>query len=174
MIRYGLYILVLFLLLVIQAGLVAELGLGMVGNLLLLFTIVAVVLTDVEESLAIALLSGFMLDLVSGPRDGTFMICFVACFGFTYFFIYKFVPREPDRIILFSCIVLNTILFAICFVVVNKLFVLIHLDTAFDWHHVLGKKLLLDLGMNTILAYPVYLVYLLVQKVIRRLETVSI
>lgn len=158
----------LFLLLVVQTGILAQLGLGAVGNLMLLFTLMAVVSSDVQEGLITAIIAGVMLDLASGSRDGTLLICFLACFGFTYAYIYKFVPRDTNRLILLSCVAINTVLFAIVFVFVNKFLVVLGLDTLVDWKFVLGKKLIIDLVINVIFAYPIFVYFSYIKKLERR------
>lgn len=172
--KYFLYIAALLALLVLQSGLVGHLGFGTVGNLPLIFVVLAVTLLETRESLVLALICGLMLDFVSGSRDGTMMICMLAVFGFSYFYMYKLVPREPNLPILFSCVLFNSIVFAFVFVLANRLLSELRLDTAVDVGYLLGKKLLSDAAANLVFAYPVYAFLNLTLKLNVKLEQVLI
>src|SRR5581483_6329931 len=111
--KYVLYIAALLVLIILQSGLIGHLGLGEVGNLLMIFVVIAVILLETKEGLILALAAGFMLDLVSGSRDGTLMICMLAVLGVSHFYVYKLVPKEPNQLLLISCVLVNTIVFAL-------------------------------------------------------------
>ena len=157
--RYLTLLVAIFFLLVLQAGVLAEFGLSNLGNLVLLFVVISIMSGDLKEGLFVALLAGIMLDFISGTVDGTLILVLITIFGFTRVFITKFIPKESSPIVLLSSIALNTVLFALSFLIINKFFTLIKIDSAADWKFVLGMKLVWDLLINLIFAYPIFWFY---------------
>jgi hypothetical protein len=162
--RYAALFLTLFLLLTIQGGLISHLGFGAAGNIILLFLTVSVILSDFEEILFVCLVGGLMMDLVSASRAGIIVVCFLAVFGSIYLFIKKIVPRDPNRYILYICVIISTVVFTLVFVLCNISLSFLHLESALDWKFMLGKKLILDLIVNIILVYPIFLMYEFIRK----------
>lgn len=154
--KYLLLIVAIFLLLVLQAGLVNQFIVG--GDLLLIFAVVSLILHYDRDSWFIFIVSGLLMDFTSGTIDGSMIICMLAVFAGIYVFLNKFVTREPNRLVLFSSVGFATVIFSMVLVLVNKFFVLIGIDRPLDYQYILGKKLLIDILVNAALCYPV-LVY---------------
>ncbi|MBX4205531.1 MAG: rod shape-determining protein MreD [Candidatus Doudnabacteria bacterium] len=157
--RYLIIIFVLFALLVLQTGVLGNLGLGKAGSLPLLYVLITVMLAKFRQGLFTALAAGVMLDLASATRAGTITVAMLAVLGLVYFVINKVITRELNRFILVVCIILGTIAFSVSVVLFNRVLNLVNLGIMLDWRFILGRKLILDLTVNLIFAYPILLLY---------------
>ena len=165
--KYVILFLSLLVLQVLQAGFLDQLGLGPVGNLLLLFITVSVILESLAFGLFLALVSGLMLDFTSGTLDGTLLTAMLLAWVVTYLFIHKTVAGEPNRLILFSAVIFSTLVFALTTAGVNRVMGYFGIDGFLDIEFLLGRKLIADLAANILLSYPVYLYFLGVKRVVR-------
>lgn len=172
MIRYIIIFVLLFILLALQGGFINNLGFGSFGNLILLYTVTTVILGTFEESFFTVLVGGLMLDLVSGTRAGLSIVSLFAVFGFTTLLVTRFTQKEPNRWILFLCVSAGTIIFNATFAGLSQLLAVMHLANVLGFDFALGKKLLLDLVVNLVLAYPFLYIYNFSQNLGSRLERV--
>lgn len=128
-------------------------------NLILIMVIVAVLLSDLNLGLGLALTGGLLLDFVSGAPDGLLAFSILGVFLLMYFIVNTLLAREPSQIILFTSVAAGTLAYFILFLLAN---VLLHSGTL-DIRHVLAVQLPLMLLFNLIFTYPVYQYYLWVQ-----------
>ncbi|HEX5429671.1 MAG TPA: hypothetical protein VFX17_01150 [Patescibacteria group bacterium] len=157
----------------IQGGILAPFGLSHFGNLALVFVVMVLTISDRSENLYLALIAGLLMDFASGLLLGTFVVCMLAVFGFTYLFVKLFIQRTADRkLVLLSSVLLNTIVLSLCFCALEQLAAHFHLPANTDWHNILGRKLLLDLAANAILTYPIYWLYVFMEKLQYRFERI--
>lgn len=144
---------------IIQQGVLSQLGLGAVGNLLMVLVVIATVSEKFEYGLLAAIIAGIVLDLASASRDGTMVICMLVVTTAVYFTVNTLLTRREDWMILVSSVSMGTIVFMVAFILISKLFAILHLGQPADTGFILGRKLLLDLVVNLILTYPVYWLY---------------
>jgi cell shape-determining protein MreD len=167
--RYFLQVITLFVLLVLQGGIVNRLLPAAGGNLVLVYVILASIAVGLVDGISLALVGGLMLDLSSRSLAGVSMIAMASVFGLSYFLINKFMPREPNAWVLATSVVLGTVVFDLVFVIIISLLHVVHIAPAADWKYIFGSKLLLDLAVNLFFAYPIYQLSLVVQKLEKRL-----
>jgi hypothetical protein len=153
--KYFLFGLTIFLLLLLQGGIINHLGLGAVGQILVVFTTIVVLMGQINEAWFTVLFSGLMLDFMSGTVDGTMVLCMLAVFFGTYVFVTKFISRELNQLTLIISIVGSTVVYSLALVIVNLLFSKLNIDQRLDYDFILGRKLLFDLITNLIFAYPI-------------------
>jgi hypothetical protein len=168
--KYFLYIVGILVLLVFQAGVLVPIGIRDAGNLVLVFTILAVIHEEFTFSLIAALITGLVLDFVSGTIDGTMIICTLAVLGFTNLLIYRFIPKEQTWLILLIIISANTILFSLVLVAFGNIFAKLNLNSALDISYLLVSKLAMDLLINLVFTYPIYWFYRFILKTERLLS----
>lgn len=156
--------LIIFLLQVLQGGFINQLGLGPVGQILVVFVTVMVMWGEPNEVWFCVLFSGLLLDFLSGLVDGTHMIAMLGIYGLASWFVIKFISRELNRFTLLIAVLGSTIIYSITIVLVNLLLSRLHIDQRLDYTFILGKKLGIDIIANLLLAYPVLSLYGLMKK----------
>lgn len=161
--KYLVLILQILFLLSVQNAL-SHLGLGPVGNLLLILVIVATVFESYKFALTTAVISGLTLDLTSSTLDSTLILAMVGTFAFVYYMVNNLLSRQEDWVILLATVGMSTIVFSLLVVLVNKIFGIINLGMYLDLGFIFGRKLILDLVFNLLLAYPVFYFQLLVKR----------
>ncbi len=144
-----LWFLAILLLIIIQAGILIPLNLT-AANLVLIFLVSAVLLSDFDQALALTLVSGLLLDFLSGLPDGVIMISLFAIFLILYFVVNTVLEREPNQIVLFTSVAAATIGFYLLIFVLRGL-----RDPAFLLLNQLPKALVL----NLIFTFPVFRYY---------------
>ncbi|MEJ0021278.1 MAG: hypothetical protein WDN47_01710 [Candidatus Doudnabacteria bacterium] len=153
----------LFLLLIIQAGVLVPLHLAPV-NLVLVMIVVAVLLADFNLGLGLTLTGGLLLDFVSGSPDGLVTMSLLGVFLLLYFIVNSVLAREVTQIILFTSVAVSTVAYFALFLIFNRIFGLFGLDTALDLPYMLSVGLPLMLLFNLIFTYPIFQYYLWMQK----------
>jgi rod shape-determining protein MreD len=169
--KYAIWAMAIFLLLILQSGFVNQLGAGPAGNLILIFCVMAAVWYPRNEALVICLIGGLMLDFSGNSTAGTMVVCLSVAALVVQLFINRFVPKNPGILILGAIVLVSTILFSASNIIFANLLHYLHLGTTIDWRYVLGKKLLIDLAANAILLYPVYLYFTLVEKIQKKINS---
>lgn len=143
----------MFLLLVFQSAL------GGVANFLLLFGIVASLNRTLKHVLIIAVILGLLSDFASGLPDGVFLIAFPATLAGLYFVSNKLLPNQGS-IYIQALMVAGAIL---GFYLMTMILMLIF---GYNSFFVL-KTLWLQMILNFLFFYPVYLYYRLVSRMSR-------
>lgn len=168
--KYVILVVALFILLVIQTGLLPQVGLDGIGNLILLFVIVTILFSEIHDWLPVAIIAGLALDLASSSIAGTATLAMIIT-GFAIFgLINKVMAREANQLILLICASLGTIIFSISFLLINKLLNVLGTGAAISFEFVLGRKLLFDLIFNLVLIIPIFYYYQLTQKIYKRIN----
>ena len=163
MTRYFIWFLSLFLLLVVQAGVLVPLHLAPV-NLILIMVVVAVILSDFDFGLILAILGGLLLDFVSGSSDGLATMSLLGAFLVLFFVVNTVLSREVSQIILFTSVIASTVSYFIFFLLFNQLFRIFGLSANLSVNYILTTELPLTLLFNIIFTYPVFQYYLWLQK----------
>ncbi len=153
----------LFILLIIQGGVLVPLHLSPV-NLILIIAVVAVLLADFNLSLGLTLTGGLLLDFVSGTPDGLVTMSLLVVFLLLYFVVNSVLSRNVTLVILFSSVATATIAYFILFLLFNRLFGLLGLHSPLSVSFLLTRQLPLTLFFNLLLTYPVLQYYLWIQK----------
>jgi hypothetical protein len=153
----------LFLLLIIQAGVLIPLHLAPV-NLILVTVAVAVLLADFNLGLSLTLIGGLLLDFSSGSPDGLITMSLLAVFLVLYFVVNTVLAKEPNQKVLFTAVFTATIGYFLFFLLFNQLFSLFHLSTSLGNQYLLTRQLSVTLLFNLILTYPILKYYQWVEK----------
>ncbi len=168
--KYLIWLFSIFFLLVIQIGALMPLQITAV-NLILVFLVVAIVISDFDTSLAIALIGGVMLDLISGSADGIISMTMFSIFLIMYFILHTLLHKEPSMLILFSSVAITTIIYFFVFLGLNSIFLVFHLNHVMDYKYFFGDKLISNLFFNLLFTYPVYKYYSVVQSWVTHLKS---
>jgi len=158
----------LFLLLLIQGGILLPLHIGPI-SLILVIVAIAVILSDFNQGLVITLIGGLLLDFVSGSPDGLVSIALLAVFLIMHVVLNEILSREPNSYILAASVAASTVLYFIVFLVVDRLFGFLSLTQRPDIGYMLSVQLPLSLMWNLIFAYPIYKFYSLTQNLASQL-----
>ncbi|HEX9503200.1 MAG TPA: hypothetical protein VF974_02655 [Patescibacteria group bacterium] len=168
--RNIIWLIALFILLLIQGGILLPLHLAPV-NLILIVVALATILSDFKQGLIITILGGLLMDFVSGSPDGLITMSLLIVFLILHLILKEFLSREPNRFILVATVASGTILFYFAFLVVDQLFGIIHLAEKSDVRYLLSVQLPLAVMWNLIFSYPVFQYYFLTQSLASRMPT---
>lgn len=159
----------LFLLLVIQAGILVPLHLAPV-NLILVMIIVAVLLASFNLGLGLALTGGLLLDFISGTPDGLTILSLLVVFLLSYFIVNSVLSRESSQIILFTSVAAATIAYFLLYILFSKLFGIFGLTSNLSVNFLLTRQLPFTLLFNLLFTYPVLQYYLWTKKCLTHLK----
>lgn len=134
-------------------------------NLILILCAIAVILSEFELGIFIALIGGILLDFSSGTPDGLITISLLAVFLVLHFLLNEILSREPNRFILFAAVALGTVFYFGAFLAVDRLFGLFNLKSGIDIRQLLTIQLPLMLVFNSLFTYPVLKFYSFVKYV---------
>ncbi len=168
MIRNIIWFIALFLLLLIQGGILLPLHISPV-NLILVVVALSTILSDFKQGFIITLFGGLMLDFISGSPDGLITMSMIIVFLVLHLILREFLSREPNRFILAATVVVATIFYYLAFLVTDRLFVIVHLAEKADVGYLLTVQLPLSMMWNLIFAYPIFLYYSLIQNLASKL-----
>ena len=143
-------------LLALQTGVLLPLHLIWV-NLSLILVVVATLTTDFDTGLGIAAISGVLLDLISGSRDGTITLSMLVIFLLLYWILHSVVSREPNQLTLLVSVAGATCAYFLLYLVFNGVSGL---------EYFLGAQMLLTIILNVVFTYPVLQYYLMIEKLI--------
>lgn len=160
--RPFIWFLSLFVLLVVQAGVLEPLHLTPV-NLILIMVVVAGFLADFNHGLGLAIAGGLILDFVSGSPDGLVTMSLMSVFLILYFVVNSVFSREMNQMVLFTAVAAATISYFIFFLLFNQMFRMLNLSTNLGLGYLLSHELPLILVFNLLLTYPVLKYYQWVQ-----------
>src|SRR5438477_196997 len=104
----------IFILLVLQAGVLLPLHLS-AANLILILVIIVALLSDFNFGVGLTLVSGLLLDFISGSADGIATMSLLSVFLLVYFVVNTVLSREANRWIVFTAIFGGTISYFIFF-----------------------------------------------------------
>lgn len=152
----------LFILLVVQAGILEPLRLSPV-NLVLIMVVVVSLSADFNLGLGLTIAGGLLLDFVSGSPDGLVTMTLMAIFLILYFVVNSVLSREPNQMVLFTAVAAATISYFIFFLLFNQLLGLLNLSTSLGVGYLFTRELPLMLVFNLLLTYPVLKYYQWVQ-----------
>jgi hypothetical protein len=163
------FIAILFLVL-IQAGVFMPLHIAPI-NLVLIVVVMAVILSDFSQGLAITLIGGILLDFISGTPDGLISMSLVTTYLIVGFVLNEILSREASRLIIFVSVAFGTIIYFLVFVSLAWLFRYFHLTSIVDTKYLLSVQLPLTLMWNVLFAYPVFIFYSWIQNLAHKLPT---
>jgi cell shape-determining protein MreD len=166
--RNIIWFIALFLLLLVQGGILLPLRMAPV-NLILIIVAMAVVLSDFNQGLVITLVGGLLLDFVSGSPDGLVSMSLLAVFLVMRFVESEILSREPNRFILAVSVAASTVLYFCVFLAVDRLFGFFNLTPKPEVGFILSVQLPLTLMWNLIFAYPIFKFYSLTQNLASKL-----
>jgi len=158
----------LFLLLLIQGGILLPLHIAPV-NLILIMVAMAVILSDFNQGLAITLIGGLLLDFVSGSPDGLVSISLLTVFLIMRVVMNEILSREPSYYILAASVAVSTLVYFLAFLAVDRLFGIFSLTQKPEVGYILSVQLPLTIMWNLIFAYPIFLLYSFVQNLASKL-----
>jgi hypothetical protein len=168
--RNIIWFLALFILLLIQGGVLLPFHMVPV-NLILIVVALTTILSDFKPGLIITLLGGLLLDFLSGSADGLITMSLLIVFLVLQLILSEFLSREPNKFILAATILGATIVYYLAFFIASKLFVVFGLADNPDARYLFTILLPLAIMWNLLFAYPVYLYYIVVQNLASKLPT---
>ncbi len=169
MIRNIIWFFALFLLLLIEAGVLLPFHMAPIGLILIVIAL-ATILSDFMQGLVITFMGGILLDLVSGVPDGLMSISLLIVFLTMQFILKEFLSKEPNFLILASIILGSTVIYYLAFYLTNNLFIVLHLSKDLDFNYLILNQLPQALIWNFVLSYPVFRYYLFVQNLVSKLK----
>ena len=122
----------------------------------IIFVVIATLLTTFEESLVLTLISGLLMDFLSGLPDGVFMITTLSVFLIIYFFVNKIMTREVNLTTLYGSVITAEIIFFLIFAIIITIFAYFK-NQEFSMPHY--TKILKDLIYALVLTYPIFVYY---------------
>jgi hypothetical protein len=169
MIRNTIWFLALFILLLIQGGILLPMHIAP-AHLILIVVALATILSEFKQGMIITLLGGLLLDFVSGSPDGLITMSVLTVFLMLHLVLREFLSREPNRFILAATIAGGTLIYYFGFIVLSKFFGILHLAEKSDVRYLLSVQLPLAMMWNLIFAYPIFKYYLLTQSLASRVK----
>ncbi len=170
MVRNIIWFIALFILLLVQGGILLPLHIAPV-NLILITVALATILSDFKQGFIITLLGGLLLDFVSGSVDGLITMSLVSVFLILHLILKEFLSRDPNIYILAATVAGATLLYYFAFLGVNQLFGILNLATKSDTGYLLKVQLPLAMMWNLIFSYLIFHYYILVQKLASKLPS---
>ncbi len=151
--RIFIFTVAIFLLLVLQAAVLAPLHFVPVNTVLVLL-ILALMFEDFNTALLVALSGGIMLDLLSGTSLGLITLSLVLLVSLGQVAFELFLARQPRWPLLGIAVLTGTAGWGICFLAVNWLFGWFGRGVFVGWTEFWRNQLWL-IFFNLILIYPV-------------------
>ena len=167
--RNIIWFIALFILLLIQGGVLLPLHISP-ANLILIVVALSTILSDFRQGLIIALMGGLLMDFASGSPDGLITMSLLTVFLILHLILKEFLSREPNRFILIATVVSATLLYYIAFLAVDQLFGLIHLAEKTDVRYLLSVQLPLSIMWNLIFSYPIFQYYFWTQNLASKIK----
>lgn len=161
----------IIVLLLITTGILSGINILLVVPwLTLIFLATSIVIGDKNEWIFIALVGGFLTDLISALPDGIITISYLLAAGTVFILLSWFLAKEFNIGIIFLSAGLVTLLSFILQLILVKFFVLFELTPDLDYTFQLTRNLPWLIFLNLLAAYPIYLYYLLVQNLLIRTQ----
>jgi hypothetical protein len=168
--RNIIWFLSLFILLVIQAGILLPLHISHI-NLILIVVALAALLSDFNQGLVITVLGGLLLDFLSGSADGLLSMSMVISFLIVHLLLNEILARDANRFILAASVGGATVIYFAAFIVLTQIFGWIGLAGEPDTRYLLSVQLPLSMMWNLIFTYPIFLFYTLIQNLVSKLPS---
>lgn len=141
------------------------------GPLLLVFTVAAAIYGRVREALFVGLMSGVLLDYLSGLPDGVFLLTFLLLVLILRFTM-RLLSEKKDNLLTVAAIMLcATLGYYLLVFSLSQLFSFLGTGQSFNLVWFFRKNFWIAAVLNVILFYPTYRYYLFISKVSRRYET---
>ena len=161
--KYFIWFLILFLLLLVQGGVLEPLR--VTANLILIVVAISAILADFNQGLIITVMGGLLLDFLSGSPDGLASMSLICAFLFVDFLLKEILARDPNQFILASSVAVCTVIYFLGFLIFNKFFGMFGLSAVVDVRYILTYQLPLTLFWNLVFGYPIYQLYLFIENV---------
>lgn len=156
-----------FLLFLVQDGILSQLSNGLVYiNLALLFMALFVLLGTFKESLVVALFVGFLLDLNSGYTDALMMVVVLLDFLSLQVILRRIVTRQANLPLVYGFAALSVILFY--FFLWGAIAILKVLDIPEFLFNITWGKCLAEVSLSCLLTYPIFLYYNYINSILNR------
>jgi hypothetical protein len=170
MIRNSIWFVAIFILLLIQGGILLPLHIAPV-NLVLILVALSTILSDFRQGLILTLLGGLLLDFVSGSADGLITMSLLVVFLILHLLLREFLSRDANRFILLASVASATIFYYFAFLGVNQLFSFVQLADKMDVRYLLSVQLPLAVMWNLIFTYPLFYYYLMTQNLASKIRS---
>ncbi len=161
------WVLIIFLLVVLEGALLKPLHLAPV-NLVLLLVMASIMFSTLNQTLLLAVAGGIIVDFVSATPDGFFALIFLGTSLTVYFLFNQLLSRHPGRLVMFGSVVFASIVFNLWFLGLNSLFGIFHAARPLLLSDFLLRQVSLALVFNLLFAYPMFEGYSYVQSLRKR------
>lgn len=148
------WVLAIFILLVLQAGVLVPLHLG-AANLVLVLVVVVFLSGGWDTALMVSLIGGLMLDFLSGNAVGLITMSLLSVLIAAHLMFEAFLTSESGWLIRLTTIAVATWIFGLSLLGFNWLFNLFYLGVAINLKSFLFDQWILSLILNLALTYPV-------------------
>jgi len=162
--KFILWLIAIFVLLIVQVGILKPLNIFPVNLLLIVITIAALTF-EFEFGLFLVLISGIMLDFISGLPDGLLIASSFATYLILYFTFSALLVSESNLVILFSSVLAATVIFFVLYLVFHQLLFALHLTTKIDIAYLFKVSLPIEALFNLVFTYPIYKFFSWIQKI---------
>lgn len=167
--KYLIWVVAIFILLVVQAGILLSLHLQL-ANLPLVILLIGLLFAEFEFAQILALICAAGLDLASGTA-GTAVLAMLILFYLMHFAVNNIVDREPNQLILFATVAGGTVIYFGLFWTVHFAFGRLGAQVP----GLAGREFfLMDLPvaivLNLVFTYPVFMFYNAVESLSRKLS----
>jgi len=151
--KYLIWIIAIFLLLVVQAGVLVPLHLG-AGNLVLVLMILAFLAEDWDTALMIGLIGGVMLDLLSGSTFGMMTMSLLTVLILANLAFEAFLTRET-WLVTYTAVGAMSWTFVLILLAFNWIFNLFHGGVAVNLRSFFFDYGVIGLIVNLVAVYPI-------------------
>jgi len=149
------WILASFVILLVQTGLLAPLGLGPV-NLILVLMVLALLSGKEQASLTVAVAGGLMLDFLTGFPDGLVTFSLLITWGTLHLLFEMFINRELNAWIFILSVLGGTWIYALSLILVSGVYSLFDYGLVFNWTVFVLDHLLLAVLINLLFSLLVW------------------
>jgi hypothetical protein len=137
------------------------------ANLLLIFSLVSVLLSETKEMIGVTIISALLLDFSSGLTDGVIALSFTLTILTVYIAVNWFFTKEYKFMRTLVLVGVSTVFFLILVLIINRSFDIFNLGHSIDLNFLFSRKIWLELALNFLFTWPVVYFYLKVNKFIK-------
>jgi hypothetical protein len=148
------WIAAIFILLVLQAGVLVPLHLG-TANLILVLMVLVFLSEGWDTALMVGLIGGLMLDGLSGNATGMITMSLLLVLIVMHLMFEAFLTSESGWLITFVSVAGLTWIFGLLLLGFNWLFNLFHVGVALNLKSFLFNQFIVSLILNLVFTYPV-------------------
>lgn len=173
--RYLLWIIAIVVLLVLNNGIFGVFHFSLIPPIALLpLVAAAVVAEDRPKVWLLAVVSGILLDFVSGLPDGIMLLSIIISVGFLMLLKSMFLRKEQHFLFVYAATGLMSLVFFLLILSINQLFILLGLSASrLETTYLLGMNLVWFVVLNIIVAFPVLYYYHFIDSLARKLPKTS-